>query len=37
VRVIYYWAVHQDRILLLLDVKNEQDDLTVEQLSVAKN
>jgi mRNA-degrading endonuclease RelE of RelBE toxin-antitoxin system len=32
-RVIYYWAVGQDQILLLLIYpKNVQDDLTVEQV-----
>jgi mRNA-degrading endonuclease RelE of RelBE toxin-antitoxin system len=35
VRVIYYWAVNQDRILMLLMyAKNVQDDLTVDQLKV---
>jgi hypothetical protein len=38
VRVIYYWAVQQDRILmLLLYAKNVQDDLTAEQLKVLRN
>jgi mRNA-degrading endonuclease RelE of RelBE toxin-antitoxin system len=33
VRVIYYWAIVQDKLLLLfLYAKNEQDDLTTEQL-----
>ena len=33
VRVIYYWAVKQDRILMLLMyAKNEKDNLTAEQL-----
>jgi len=37
VRVIYYWAVSQDRILMLLIyAKNEQDDLTPEQLRVLR-
>jgi hypothetical protein len=37
VRMIYYWAVQQDRILmLLLYAKNEQDDLTSEQLKVLR-
>jgi hypothetical protein len=37
VRVIYYWAVNQDRILmLLLYAKNEQDNLTDEQLKVLR-
>ena len=37
VRVIYYWAVSQDRILLLLIyAKTEQDDLTATQLKVLK-
>lgn len=37
VRVIYYWAVPQDRILMLLMyAKNVQDDLTVEQLKVLR-
>jgi mRNA-degrading endonuclease RelE of RelBE toxin-antitoxin system len=34
-RVIYYWVVKQDRILMLfLYAKNEQDDLTAAQLKV---
>lgn len=34
-RVIYYWAVAQDRILmLLLYAKNEQDDLSPVQLKL---
>jgi hypothetical protein len=38
VRVIYYWAVQQDRILmLLLYAKNVQDDLTTKQLKVLRN
>jgi hypothetical protein len=33
VRVIYYWAVPQDQLLLLLMYpKNERDDLTPEEL-----
>jgi mRNA-degrading endonuclease RelE of RelBE toxin-antitoxin system len=37
VRVIYYWAVSQDRILLLLIyAKTEQDDLTAAQLKVLR-
>jgi hypothetical protein len=37
VRMIYYWAVQQDRILMLLMyAKNEQDDLTAEQLKVLR-
>jgi len=37
VRVIYYWAVQQDRILMLLMYsKTEQDTLTVEQLKVLR-
>jgi len=33
IRVIYYWFVPQDVILLLFPFsKNEQDDLTVDQL-----
>jgi hypothetical protein len=33
VRVIYYWAVRQDQVLLLLMyAKNERDDLTANQL-----
>lgn len=36
-RVIYYWAVRQDRILMLLIyAKNVQDDLTAEQLKVLR-
>jgi hypothetical protein len=32
-RVIYYWAVAQDRILMLLIYsKNERDDLSAEQV-----
>jgi mRNA-degrading endonuclease RelE of RelBE toxin-antitoxin system len=37
VRVIYYWAVVHDRILMLfMYAKNEQDDLTPEQLKVLR-
>jgi mRNA-degrading endonuclease RelE of RelBE toxin-antitoxin system len=37
VRVIYYWAVTYDRILMLfMYAKNEQDDLTPEQLKVLR-
>jgi hypothetical protein len=37
VRVIYYWAILHDKILLLyMYAKNEQDDLTPEQLKVLK-
>jgi hypothetical protein len=37
VRVIYFWAVQQDRILMLLMyVKNEQDSLTANQLKVLR-
>ena len=37
VRVIYYWAVQQDRILLLLIyAKNEMDKLSPEQLKVVR-
>ena len=36
-RVIYYWAVDREIILMLLIYgKNEQDDLTAEQLRVLK-
>ena len=35
--IIYYWAVGQDKILLLfMYAKNEQDDLTPEQLKVIR-
>jgi hypothetical protein len=38
VRVIYYWAVQQNCILMLLIyAKNEQDNLTLEQLKVLKS
>lgn len=37
VRVIYYWAVVNDKILLLfIYAKNEQDDLTPDQLKVLR-
>jgi hypothetical protein len=37
VRVIYYWAVRQDCILmLLLCAKNEKDNLSAEQLKVLR-
>jgi mRNA-degrading endonuclease RelE of RelBE toxin-antitoxin system len=37
VRVIYYWAVARETILMLLMYgKNEQDDLSPEQLRVLK-
>ena len=37
VRVIYHWAVDREIILMLLIYgKNEQDDLTAEQLRVLK-
>lgn len=37
VHVIYYWAVRQERILMLLMyAKNEQDNLTAEQLKVLR-
>ncbi len=37
-RVIYYWWVAKDRISLLLAYpKNEQDDLTPDQLKQLKN
>jgi mRNA-degrading endonuclease RelE of RelBE toxin-antitoxin system len=37
VRVIYYWVVKQDRILMLLVyAKTEQEDLTAEQLKVLR-
>lgn len=38
VRVIYYWAVKQERILMLLIYpKNIKDDLTHEQLKILRN
>jgi mRNA-degrading endonuclease RelE of RelBE toxin-antitoxin system len=37
VRVIYYWAVEQDRLLMLLMYsKSERDDLTREQLRILR-
>jgi len=37
VRVIYYWAVEQHRIfMVLIYSKNEQDDLTLEQLKILR-
>jgi hypothetical protein len=37
VRVIYYWAVTRDRILMLyIYPKNERDDLSREQLQVLR-
>lgn len=37
VRTIYYWAVKKDQILMLLMyAKNEQDNLTSEQLKVLR-
>lgn len=37
VRIIYYWAVVQDKILMLfMYAKNEQDNLTPEQLKVLR-
>ncbi len=37
VRTIYYWAVNADQILMLfVYAKNEQDDLTAEQLKVLR-
>ena len=37
VRVIYYWAIIHDKILMLyMYAKNEQDDLTSEQIKVLK-
>ena len=37
VRAIYYWAVVHDKILMLfIYAKNEQEDLTPEQLKVLK-
>jgi mRNA-degrading endonuclease RelE of RelBE toxin-antitoxin system len=38
VRTIYYWAVSNDQILMLLMyAKNEQDNLTPEQLKVLRH
>ena len=37
VHVIYYWAVQQERIvMLLMYAKNEQDNLTAEQLKMLR-
>jgi mRNA-degrading endonuclease RelE of RelBE toxin-antitoxin system len=37
VRVIYYWAVEQERLLMLLMYpKSERDDLTREQLKILR-
>lgn len=37
VRILYYWAVEQDQILLLdLFAKNESDDLTPRQYKILK-
>lgn len=37
VRIIYYWAVSQERILLLyIYAKGEQDDLTPDQLKTLR-
>jgi mRNA-degrading endonuclease RelE of RelBE toxin-antitoxin system len=37
VRVIYYWAVKQERLLMLMVyAKNERTDLTAEQLRVLR-
>ncbi len=37
VRVIYYWAVKQERILMLLIYpKNVKDDMTQEQLKILR-
>jgi len=37
VRVIYYWAVKQERLLMLLIyAKNERDDLSLEQLKILR-
>lgn len=37
VRVIYYWVIMHDKILMLyMYAKNEQDDLTPEQLKVLR-
>ncbi len=37
VRIIYYWAVVQDQILMLLIyAKSEQDDLSPEQLKIVR-
>ena len=37
VRVIYYWAAKQDRILMLMMyAKNEQDNLTDDQIKILR-
>lgn len=37
VRVIYYWVVAQDQILMLfIYPKNDQDDLTPRQLKILR-
>lgn len=37
VRIIYYWAISQDRILMLLMyAKNDQEDLSPDQLKVLR-
>jgi hypothetical protein len=37
VRVIYYWAVKEDQLLMLfVFAKNEQDDLTPQQLRILR-
>jgi len=37
VRVIYYWAVKQERLLMLLMYpKNERDDLSPDQLKILR-
>jgi mRNA-degrading endonuclease RelE of RelBE toxin-antitoxin system len=37
VRVIYYWAVAQERILMLLVYsKNERDDLSADQMRILR-
>lgn len=37
VRVIYYWAVNQDRLLMLfLYAKSERDDLSADQLRILR-
>lgn len=36
-RVVYYWAVVQDKILMLvIYAKNEQDDLTPDQIKILR-
>ena len=38
VRVIYYWVTTQERLLMLyIYPKNEQDDLTAEQLKALRS